>query len=64
MAEVNTIYGPMDDSLLQRVETRDEDDKAVYRAVEYYLNGERVHRSVWLDLKRGLDFFTETEKLA
>jgi hypothetical protein len=58
---IETIYGPMEEDLLRKVELTDEDDNAHYWAVEYYLKDELVHRSARVDLKRGLalDIFTE-----
>lgn len=63
MALVNTIHGEMDDALLQRVDIEDEDDNALYTAVEYYLDGKLVHRSAHVQLKRGLDFDIQTQRL-
>jgi hypothetical protein len=60
---INTIYGEMDEALLQKREYTGEDDNAFYWAVEYYLNDELVHRSARVDLKRGFDLNIETEKL-
>ena len=60
---VNTKYGPMDDSELQRVDIADEDDNAHYSAVEYYLNGELVHRSAHVALKQGLNFDIVTQRI-
>lgn len=59
--QIETIYGPMDEDQLKRVDTVDEDDDATYSAVEYYLGTELVHRSAHVALKRGfnMDFLTE-----
>lgn len=54
---VNTIYGEMDDSLLEKREGVDEHDNDRVEWVEYWLNGELVHRSAHVTIKRGPDMF-------
>lgn len=64
MALINTTHGPMDESLLTRVDIKDEDDAAHYEAVEYYLDGELVHRSAHVQLKKGLNWEGVTASLS
>lgn len=60
MAEVFTTKGYMDESLLERREFVDrDDDNERTVVVEYWLNGENVHRSVHITLKRSPSIFSE-----
>lgn len=52
MALVNTTKGEMDDSLLEKREGVDENDNERAEWVEYWLDGELVHRSVHMILKK------------
>ena len=52
MALVNTIHGEMDDSLLEKKEGSIDNEDETTNWVEYWLNGELVHRSVHVALKR------------
>ena len=52
MALVNTTKGEMDDSLLAKREGVDENDNERAEWVEYWLDGELVHRSVHMTLKK------------
>jgi hypothetical protein len=52
MATVTTTKGEMDDSLLEKREGVDENDNERAEWVEYWLDGELVHRSVHLTLKK------------
>lgn len=52
MALVNTTKGEMDDSLLTKREGVDENDNERAEWVEYWLDGELVHRSVHMTLKK------------
>ncbi len=52
MGNVNTIHGEMDEALLTKKETREEDDDKITEAIEYWKDGELVHRSVNMKLKR------------
>lgn len=52
MALVNTTKGEMDDSLLEKREGVDENDNERAEWVEYWLDGELVHRSVHMTLKK------------
>lgn len=56
MAIVTTIHGDMDDSLLERKDGNFEDDNEVTSWVEYWLDGEIVHRSVCMHLKHPMVF--------
>ena len=51
---VTTTTGEMDDSLLERRDGSVENDTETTSWVEYWLNGEMVHRSVHMALKRGV----------
>jgi hypothetical protein len=51
---VNTTKGEMDDSLLEKREGSLENDTETTSWVEYWLDGELVHRSVHMALKRGV----------
>ena len=48
---VNTTKGEMDDSLLEKREGSVENDTETTSWVEYWLDGELVHRSVHMALK-------------
>jgi len=52
MATVSTTKGEMDESLLEKREGVDENDNERAEWVEYWLDGELVHRSVHLTLKK------------
>lgn len=51
---VNTTKGEMDDSLLEKREGSLDNDTETTSWVEYWLDGELVHRSVHMALKRGV----------
>ena len=51
---VTTTKGDMDESLLEKREGSVENDTETTSWVEYWLNGEMVHRSVHMALKRGV----------
>ena len=51
---VNTSKGDMDDSLLEKREGSLDNDTETTSWVEYWLNGELVHRSVHMVLKRSV----------
>jgi len=48
---INTTKGPMDETLLEHRAGTDESITETVDWVEYYLEGELVHRSVHLTLK-------------
>jgi hypothetical protein len=54
MALVTTIHGEMDDSLLEKKEGSLDNDNETTSWVEYWLDGELVHRSVNMALKRSV----------
>jgi len=49
---VNTTKGEMDDSLLEKREGSVDNDNEITTWVEYWLEGELVHRSVHVTLKK------------
>jgi hypothetical protein len=52
MALVTTIHGEMDESLLEKKEGEFDNENENTKWVEYWLNGELVHRSVDMVLKQ------------
>ena len=56
---ITTIYGLMDESLLKKRVGVDEDDRARAEWAEYWLNGELVHRSANIALKKGIEMKLE-----
>ena len=52
MALVNTTYGEMDESLLEKKEGTFEDDNELTTWVEYWKGEELVHRSAHVTLKK------------
>jgi hypothetical protein len=52
MAIVNTTKGEMEESLLEKREGVDDNDNERAEWVEYWLDGELVHRSVHMTLKK------------
>jgi hypothetical protein len=57
---VNTIYGEMDDSLLEKKEGSLDNENEFTTWTEYWLNDELVHRSVHVTLKTSPALFAET----
>ena len=53
---VNTIYGEMDEALLEKKEGVFEDDNEFTTWVEYWKDSELVHRSAHVTLKRTPSF--------
>ena len=49
---ITTTKGEMDDSLLEKKEGMIDNENETTRWVEYWLDGELVHRSVDMTLKR------------
>jgi hypothetical protein len=62
--QVNTTYGPMDDSELRRVEGVVDNDNEHTTWIEYYLGEELVHRSVHVTLKQGIEHLITMADLA
>ena len=60
---VNTTKGEMDDSLLEKREGSLENDTETTSWVEYWHDGELVHRSVNMILKRGIFAQGETQQI-
>jgi hypothetical protein len=60
---VNTIHGEMDDSLLEKKEGVVDNDNERTQWIEYWLNGEIVHRSVHMVLKKAPGLMGETATL-
>jgi len=54
MTMINTTKGEMDVSLLEKKVGDMEDDNEITNWVEYYLDGELVHRSVHVHLKKNV----------
>ena len=54
MALVNTTKGVMDDSLLEKKEGIVDNDNEYTTWVEYWLDGELVHRSAHVQLKKSV----------
>jgi hypothetical protein len=53
---VTTTKGDMDDSLLKKREGTVDNDNELTTWVEYWLDGELVHRSAHVTLKKGPTF--------
>lgn len=51
---VTTTKGEMDDSLLEKREGSIDTDTETTSWIEYWLEGELIHRSVHMALKRGV----------
>jgi hypothetical protein len=51
---ITTIKGDMDDSLLEKKEGSVDNENELTRWVEYWLDGELVHRSVHVHLKKNV----------
>ena len=56
---VNTTKGEMDDSLLEKKEGSLDNDNESTTWVEYWLDGELVHRSVHVALKKSVSSVAE-----
>lgn len=64
MAQVSTIHGMMDESVLEKMESSQENEDNTVKATEYWLSGELVHRSVHVILKNGVDLLGQAAVLA
>ena len=51
---ITTIKGDMDDSFLEKKEGSVDNENELTRWVEYWLDGELVHRSVHVHLKKNV----------
>jgi hypothetical protein len=54
MAMISTTKGEMDESLLEKKEGTVDNDHEITRWVEYWHEGELVHRSVHVHLKKNV----------
>jgi hypothetical protein len=54
MALVTTTKGEMEESLLEKKEGMVDNDHEMTRWIEYWLEGELVHRSVHVHLKKNV----------
>ena len=59
MALVNTTKGEMDEALLEKREGSVDNDDEYTTWVEYWLDGELVHRSVHVQLKKSVGLKVE-----
>lgn len=59
MALVTTTKGDMDESLLEKKEGLVDNDNEYTTWVEYWLEGELVHRSVHVQLKKSVELAVE-----
>jgi hypothetical protein len=59
MALVNTTKGEMDEALLEKREGNVDNDNEYTTWVEYWLDGELVHRSVHVQLKKSVGLTVE-----
>lgn len=60
---VTTTKGEMDESLLEKKEGFVDNDNEYTTWVEYWLEGELVHRSVHVNLKKAPPLFAEAASL-
>jgi hypothetical protein len=63
MNMITTTKGDMDESLLEKREGSVDNDTETTNWVEYWLDGELVHRSVHMVLKRGVFADGETQQI-
>ena len=63
MALVTTTKGDMDDSLLEKKEGSLDNDNETTTWVEYWLDGELVHRSAHVQLKQTVTLSAEAASL-
>ena len=54
MTVITTTKGPMDTSLLEKKTGKVDDENELTNWVEYWLDGEIVHRSVHVHLKKNV----------
>lgn len=63
LMQITTTHGLMDVALLERRDSVLDNDVEYTEAVEYWLDGELVHRSVAIALKQGVAAFGEAASL-
>ena len=61
---ITTTKGDMDEALLEKREGSIDDDNEFTTWVEYWLDGELVHRSAHVRLKKPVNFGGETASFA
>lgn len=64
MAQITTTKGLMDEELLEKKEGTVDNDNELTSWVEYWLEGELVHRSVHVHLKKALLMGAEAATIA
>ncbi len=62
MTIVTTTKGDMDSDLLEKKEGTIDNEREFTQWVEYWLDGEMIHRSVHVQLKEGVLIFPEAAK--
>lgn len=60
---ITTTKGLMDENLLEKKTGTIDNDNELTTWVEYWLDGELVHRSVNMHLKQGVELFPEAESI-
>lgn len=60
---ITTTKGPMDESLLEKKTGVIDNDVETTNWIEYWLDGELVHRSVHVELKQGVEIFPVAESM-
>jgi hypothetical protein len=61
--KITTTHGEMDEALLEKKEGFVDNENEYTTWVEYWLQGELVHRSVHVRLKKAVSAFGEAAKL-
>lgn len=64
MSKITTIYGEMDEEVLECRQGTIDGEFNTINWIEYWLNNELVHRSAHLIIKEGVDCFGETSVLS
>ncbi len=62
MTIVTTTKGDMDSDLLEKKEGTIDNETEFTQWIEYWLDGEMIHRSVHVQLKEGVQIFPEAAK--
>lgn len=62
MAKIRTVHGELDESLLEKRTGGKSSEKETSEWVEYWLNGELVHRSAHVVLKKPIAALGEIGK--
>lgn len=61
MALITTTKGELEETLLVKKTGSGDNENETFQFVEYWLEGECVHRSVDMKLKKGVDFGAELQ---